>query len=606
MNKFTSCVHQLNQLMNEISFRLFIDKVVEMMIETNNLEQSKLDLIADITRRVEDKIIEQSNADLLIKLINQADTLTEAIAIAELGTTYKRTGLHFDKRLEKFGNTIKYLSKNDELSFKTSKDAITHKLIIGDNYDALLNLLVSYRGMIDVIYIDPPYGKDSMGEFAQTNYDNALTRDNLLSMMYPRLVLAKQLLSEKGVIFCSIDDKNHSYMKCLFDEIFTEKNFITSCFILDNLKGKTNDNFISSVGSKLLVYAKDKEISNELGFNEIENIFGERIEDKYSQEDEFGFYNTITFKKTGQSKLREDRPYMFYPILQKDGLLYAIKEDEFAKLYNRDKKIFNDSFLQELKQKYSDYEFILPKDSNGAYLRWTSGHNTFLSKMNNDVFYDNGVKQKTRPAPTEMLQYYASGTPKTFMYKTAYSMGTDDLKNVLGDNNFDFPKPVCLIKDLLRLYPSNNCIVLDFFAGSGTTGQAVLDLNKDDNGNRQFILCTNNEITPSTPNGVVKDVTSKRLKRIMTGSCYDGTKDFEWIKKNTPYGDNLDVYEIKSVANFENAEGKTPFDVIDETLYNQTKFNTIKEKIEWVCSNFEGTQKYIENDVEYKKRMEDK
>ena len=105
------------------------------MIETTNLEQSRLDLIADITRRVGDKIIEKSNADLLIKLINQADTLTEAIALAELGTTYKRTGLHFDKRLEKFGNAIKYFSKNDKLSFKTSEDAITHKLIIGDNYD---------------------------------------------------------------------------------------------------------------------------------------------------------------------------------------------------------------------------------------------------------------------------------------------------------------------------------------------------------------------------------------------------------------------------------------------------------------------------------------
>ena len=125
--------------------------------------------------------------------------------------------------------TQKYFSKNMNLSFKANDNAITHKLIIGDNYDALLNLLVSYRGKIDVIYIDPPYGKDSMGEFAQTSYDNALTRDNLLSMMYPRLVLAKQLLSENGIIFCSIDDKNESYIKCLMDEIFEERNFVASC-----------------------------------------------------------------------------------------------------------------------------------------------------------------------------------------------------------------------------------------------------------------------------------------------------------------------------------------------------------------------------------------
>lgn len=167
----------------------------------NNLEQSKQELLAEIDLRIEDKIIEQTNADLLKKLINNADTLTEAVAIAELGTTYRRTGLHFDKRLEKFTDAIKYLKKNEDLSFKTDEKGLTHKLIIGDNYDALLNLLIEYRGMIDVIYIDPPYGKDSMGEFAETNYNNAITRDNLLSMLYPRLELAKQLLSDKGAIW---------------------------------------------------------------------------------------------------------------------------------------------------------------------------------------------------------------------------------------------------------------------------------------------------------------------------------------------------------------------------------------------------------------------
>lgn len=194
----------------------------------NNSETNKQNLIDEINRRVDDKILERSNADLLIKLINQAETLTEAISIAELGTTYKRTGFHFDKRLEKIGNTIKYFKKNEKLSFSDGSDDIPNKLIIGDNYDALLNLLVEYKGRIDVIYIDPPYGKDSMGEFAQTNYDNALTRDNLLSMLYPRLLIAKQLLSEKGMIFCSIDDKNHAYVKCLFDEVFNEKHFINS------------------------------------------------------------------------------------------------------------------------------------------------------------------------------------------------------------------------------------------------------------------------------------------------------------------------------------------------------------------------------------------
>ena len=125
-----------------------------MINETIN--KSKEELILEIKKRVVDKIIENNNADLIIKLINNSDSLSEAIAIAQMGTTYKRTGFHFDKRLEKMDNTIKYFKKNEELSFVNDDTKLTHKLIIGDNYDALLNLLVEYKNKIDVIYIDPP------------------------------------------------------------------------------------------------------------------------------------------------------------------------------------------------------------------------------------------------------------------------------------------------------------------------------------------------------------------------------------------------------------------------------------------------------------------
>ena len=117
------------------------------------------------------------------------------------------------------------------------------------------------------------------------------------------------------------------------------------------------------------------------------------------------------------------------------------------------------------------------------------------------------------------------------------------------------------------------------------TGQAVLELNKRDGGSRQFILVTNNEVTDSNPNGIAYDVTSRRLKRVMTGEDYDGDKDFKWIKSNKPYGDNLSVLDLAEVANFEATEGKTPFDVIDERLYGQEKLG-VNEKIEWVAKNF--------------------
>ena len=133
---------------------------------------------------------------------------------------------------------------------------------------------------------------------------------------------------------------------------------------------------------------------------------------------------------------------------------------------------------------------------------------------------------------------------------------------------------------------------MDFFAGSGTTGHAVLELNKEKENPSQFILCNNNEITGTTPNGISYDVTSKRLKRIMTGDCYQH-EEFDWIKKNGAYGGSLEVCEIEKVANFETTEGKTPFDVIDETLYGKAKFNKLKDKIDWVCKNFEVTQSYL-------------
>ena len=182
------------------------------------------------------------------------------------------------------------------------------------------------------------------------------------------------------------------------------------------------------------------------------------------------------------------------------------------------------------------------------------------------------------------------------------SAGTKELEKILGKDKFNNPKPVDLIKRCINI-GNSNAVVLDFFAGSGTTGQAVMDLNRDDGGDRRFILCTNNEITSTTPNGIAYDVTSKRLRRIMAGECYDGNKNFDWIKNNEPYGDNLDVCEIETVANFESTEGKTPFDVIDETLYGKKKMN-LKDKIKWVCENFDNTQKTVEWDSDYKKRIE--
>ena len=454
----------------------------------------------------------------------------------ELKST-KKYGLVWDKEDTKEDVVLKCEKEIPVLTQDKNKKIICDSgenniLIEGDNYHALTALNFVAKESIDVIYIDPPYNTGHEDFAYNDNYVNAddgYRHSKWLSFMEKRLLSARELLNNEGIIFISIDDNEQSQLKLLCDNVFGENNFIANCFVLDNLKGKSNDNFISSVGSRLLVYAKNKYISNFIGFSSVENIFGDKIEEKYVKEDEFGYYNLVTFKKTGQSKYREDRPLMFYPILEKNNKLFSIRDDEFVKIYDKTSKTFNDEFLKELKEKYLDFNFILPLDSDGKYLRWTSGFNTYKKKMNNEIIYDSGVKQKTRPEAAEMLQIYASGRPKTFMYKPNYSTGTDDLKNVIGINNFDFPKPVQLISDILKLILKKDFTVLDFFAGSGTTGQAVMELNKEDGGHRRFILCTNNE------NNICTDVTYPRIKTIITGIKSDGSKYSDGLPNNLYY-----------------------------------------------------------------------
>ncbi len=512
---------------------------------TKDLIEIKDNLISELDKRLADKIIEKTNADLLKKLIKQAETINEAIMIAELGTTYKRTGFHFDKRLEKMTDTIKYFKKNEKLSFVQDKNALTHKLIIGDNYDALLNLLIEYRNKIDVIYIDPPYGKDSMGEFAKTNYQNAINRDNLLSMLYPRLVLARQLLSDNGVIFCSIDDKNQAYVKGLFDEVFGESNFVGT--FIRKTKSMTGDDGagVNIQHDYLLSYAKNKINLYLLGDKKTFN--------SYSNDDNDQKGDWVSGDPTAKSGSSST----YFPIKNP----YTLKED-----FPPQGRYW--AFSQKTLEKYIKIGKIKFK-------------NNYLSNQRGFIFKRYKVELKSEFNPLSTLDFIQNH----FMN----SAGTVELMNILEGSLFNNPKPKDFIKKILQSL-SSEAVILDFFAGSGTTGQAVLELNKEDGGKRQFILATANEITDTTPNGVVNDVTSKRLKRVMTGEDYDGTNNFKWLEKNKPLGDNLDVYDIEEVSPY----SIEPFEKIDESLYGQEKLN-VNDKIKWVCENFEKTQKKLDN-----------
>lgn len=574
------------------------------MIEGKNLSKLKEDMLAEINQRVEDKVLEPSNAELLRKLIIQADDDDEAIKIMSLGTTYKKTGLHYEKRLEKMDSSIRYFKKNEKLSFRTDDKRPIHKLIIGDNYEALQILLIQYKKGIDVIYIDPPYGKDNLGDFAKMNYTNGITRDNLLSMLFPRLMIAKQLLSDEGIIYCSVDDKNQAYIKCLFDDIFGESNAIAVLPTIMNLKGNQDEFGFAGTHEYTLVYAKDKKKC-------VIRQFDVEEDDMTNWEmDSVGYYKKgANLKSTGINAPRERRSNLYYPILvnNKTHKVECITEEEYNASHTDDFDA-DDIEIETIKKKYEPLGFtiLLPITGNEKMSwRWqwsTVKDNTKEIIVTGDVG-SFALYKKQRP----QLGDLPSKKPKSLFYKPQYSSGngTSQHKAIFDTKIFDNPKPVELIKDLLFIATNKTSVVLDFFAGSGTTGHAVLDLNEKDNGNRAFVLCQVNEITPTTPNGIAYDCTSKRLKRIMTGECYDHSRQFAWTKDNLPYGDNLDVYEIARISNHRTADGACPFDKIDETLYGKEKFKTLREKIDWVCSNFANTQKYVESDDDWKERVKE-
>lgn len=306
----------------------------------------------------------------------------------------------------------------------------------------------------------------------------------------------------------------------------------------------------------------------------MKQLFGgfEKDERELNLEDDKGkYFKGRELNKWGAGSRREDAPGMWFPIDGPNGEdVYPIRNDGSEGRWRLGK--------EKMRKRVADGDVIFEKRNNGTYIVYEKVRET-----------KSGVKQLTT----------------LFLEKYINAKGTEELKKIFSTSRavFDYAKPTELIKDLIILANANDdSIVLDFFVGSGTTGQAVLQLNKEDGGQRKFILVTNNEVTSLNPNGIANDVTSKRLKRVMTGKCYDGTNDFKWLDDNEPFGGNLDVYKIKTVANFEATKDKTPFDVIDETLYGKEKLS-VNDKIKWVCENFDGTQSVIENDNEYENRI---
>lgn len=392
--------------------------------------------------------------------------------------------------------------------------------IEGDNLEVLKLLQKSYLGKVKMIYIDPPYntGNDfvyhddfamSADEYAEAsgsvdelgnkyikNMDsNGRFHSDWCSMMYSRLMVARTLLTEDGVIFISIDDNEVENLRKICDEVFGESNKIAQLVIENNPRGRQSDAFFATSHEYLLCYAGNIDSATINGMS-----LSEKQKAEYKYEDEIGRYRLLGLRQRGVASLREDRPEMFFPI-------WVNPEDSSISL----------TYVE-------DWEEVIPKKSDGREGRWMWGKQKCINESNRLV----AKLVSTRREFDIFVKDYLNkdGEQRTRKYKTIWSdkilnnqIGTQEVKAILGGDYMSFPKSTEYIKTIIQTGTSSSSLILDFFSGSATTAHAVMQLNAEDGGNRQYIMVQLPEETPEDSEArkagynTISDIAKERIRR---------------------------------------------------------------------------------------------
>ncbi len=474
-------------------------------------------------------------------------------------------------------------------SFTPQNSANKHPnnaIIIGDNLDALKLLKSAYSEKIKMIYIDPPYNTgnddfiytdnfrkdyqkilrevglmeiDENGEEIESeslkffkNIQGSKTHSGWLSFMLPRLKLARDLLKEDGVIFISIDDNECANLKILCDEIFGEDNFV-ACIIAESAPaGTQSSNFIAQQHSYCLVYGK---YINENSFIK-QKLTDEQLNKKYTEEDEYGKFYIERLWKRGIGGKKEDVPSLHFPVYYDEA----------------NNKIYID---EEVKSKNNLIK-IIPYQVVGVLGRWTwskekminERHKLIVKKVNGEW------KLHKKQYKQDEMGKLPNSIIKSELART--ELGSLELKKIMGEKVFDYPKSTKLMKHLISISTSTNSndIILDFFAGSGTTAHAVMELNAEDKGNREFILVQideeikedksaydfcKNVLKSAKP--VISDITIERVKRAaqkIIESSKDSGLDLGF--KVYTLQDKVQITNDKEEITLFNHSHLTPFD----------------------------------------------
>jgi len=420
-------------------------------------------------------------------------------------------------------------------------DTSGNLFIEGDNLEVLKLLQKSYHGRVKMIYIDPPYNtgnefiypdnfRDGLQEYLRftgqvdeegtklsTNRETSgRYHSNWLSMMYPRLFLARNLLRDDGVIFVSIDDHEVHNLRLLMNEIFGEENCVGNIVIQSNPRGRHLETFIATSHESILIYSKHIDYAS---INKAP-LTNKQIEE-YSIEDEDGHYRLLGLRKRGAFSRREDRPNLHYPI--------------FCNAETKEVDIeFHPGWIK-----------VLPRLSDGAdgVWRWSKEK----VRKDSELLLCKIVKGREE---WDIFQkdYMHSGdseTPgrkyKSMWYDSAvnYENGKREIRKLFNDSVFDTTKPLALIERLIQMGSTKDGIVLDFFSGSSTAAHATLKINQQDGGNRKFIMVQLPEVLQNNSPGfkagfnTIADIGKERICRVIKRTK-DGEEGEAISRSGTP------------------------------------------------------------------------